>query len=77
MCMVQKSELSDEINEILGTELEFERMKKAELKLFLQLLEEGTLLDQQVKYIGKKYGQQKLDETVENWYPGKYAGKLM
>lgn len=71
--MVTKEQLSDQINEILDTDLDFEQMPKEDLELFHELLDEGALLQPQMKHLVKEHGKGKLEEQVDEWYPGKYA----
>lgn len=79
--MATKEELSEEINEALGTDLEFDRMLVEDLEHFRELAAEGKLAEPQLKQFVKTNGQQATDslieEAVENWYPGKYAGKIL
>lgn len=75
--MATKEEISEEINEILGTEIEWKGMKKEELELFYELIDNGALLEPQAKHIAKNQGKQKVDEKVDEWYPGKYAGRML
>lgn len=75
--MATKSEYSEEVNEILGTELDFSKMPKDDLELFYELIDEGELLEPQAKHIAKKYGKDKLEQQVDEWHPGKYALRLL
>lgn len=75
--MATKEELSSEVNEILGTELGFEEMKKDDLELFLELLDDGVLLEEQAKHIVKNHSKSKLEEEIDDWYAGKLISKLL
>lgn len=71
--MATKEELSDQINSILDADMAFEEMPKEDLELFHELLDEGALLEPQMKHLVKVHGKDKLEEQVDEWYPGKYA----
>lgn len=75
--MVTKEELSDQINSILDADFDFSEMSKDDLELFHELLDEGALLEPQMKYLVKEHGKDKLEEQVDDWYPGKFASLLM
>jgi len=75
--MPTKETLSDELNEMLGTEFDFSGMKKDELKLLVELVDEGALLEPQAKHVVKEHGKSKLDEQVDSWTPGQYVSKLL
>lgn len=75
--MATKEELSAEVNEMLGTEMEFHRMTAEELEHFRDLLDEGLLLEPQVKHVVSKHGRSKLDEVIKDWEPGQLLLKLL
>lgn len=77
LCMPTKEQLAEEVNEILGTELGFEKMRKDDLALLAQLADQGALIEPQMKHMAKKKGNEKLEEQIDGWYPGKYAGKVL
>lgn len=77
ICMATKEELAKEANEILGTDMEFQRMKLSDLELFVELLDEGALIEPQVKHTVAKHGKKRVEEQVDNWYPGKYATRVL
>lgn len=75
--MATKDELSQQLNEILGTDLSFERMKKEDLETLVGLADGGSLLEPQLKHVVSKYGKDKLDDQIDDWYPGKIAARLL
>ena len=75
--MADKQQLSEEVNEALGTDMEFDRMLKDELKLLHELATNGELAEPQIKNYVKKYSKEKLDEEIDEWYPGKIAAQLL
>lgn len=75
--MPTKAQLSEEINEILGTEMKWSEMPKEDLELLHELIEEGALIEPMGKHIIAEKGKEKLEAQVDEWYPGKYAGRLM
>lgn len=75
--MPTKEQLSEEVNEALGTDMEFDRMLEEDLKLLHELVMEGALVEPQAKQFAKKHSKEKLDEEIDEWYPGKIASKLL
>jgi len=75
--MPEKKYYEEEINEMLDTDFEWSRMTKDELELFLELIKDGALIEPMVKHQVKEKGGEKYEEMVEEWYPGKYAGRLV
>lgn len=75
--MGTKKELSDQANEILDTDLDFSGMKKDELELFVELLDEGSLIEPQGKHVVKKHGKNKLEDQVDEWHPGKLISSIL
>lgn len=75
--MPTKEQMSQEVNEILGTDMEFERMLADDLELLHELVTNGMLAEPQVKQYVRKNSKKKLDEQIDDWYPGKYAGRLL
>lgn len=71
--MPTKEQLSDDLNQILDLDLGWEKMNKDDLELLLELAEEGGLLEQLVKHQAQEYGKEKVEQMVDDWYPGKYA----
>lgn len=75
--MPTKEELSQEINMILDTDLDFSQMPKDDLRLFHDLAADGSLLEPQIKHLAKEQGKDTVEEQIDDWYPGKIAGKLI
>ena len=75
--MPTKDQLSDDINEILGTNLDFSRMPKSDLKLFHELVHDGDLVEPLAKQVAKEKGQATLEDKVDGYYVGKYISKLV
>lgn len=75
--MPPKAELSEELNEILDTDIDFSRMTKDDLKQLHELVEQGHLIEPQMKYVAKTHGKKKLDEVIDDWHPGKYLLRVI
>lgn len=75
--MPTKEQLSEEVNEVLGTDMEFDRMLEDDLTLLHTLVMEGELAEPQAKQYAKRHGKEKLDDEIDSWYPGKFAGKIL
>lgn len=77
MCMPNKEQLSQEVNEVLGTDYEFDRMKKDDLLELHQSVTDASLVHPLVKQYAKKHSKAKLEEEIDEWYPGKIATRLL
>jgi hypothetical protein len=75
--MPPKEQLSEEINNVLGTEMDFSRMTKEDLELLHDLILEGVLIEPLIKQVAKDHGKDKLDEVIDDYYVGKYAMRLL
>lgn len=75
--MATKEELSEELNQILGTELSFKRMTKDDLELLVELADDGSLIEPQVKHVVSKHGKQTLENQIDDWRPGKIVARLL
>jgi len=75
--MPEKADLEEKLNEILDVEMDWSKMKKDDLELLLELVEEGSLLEPLVKYQAKDKGEEFVDNMIDEWYPGKYAGGVL
>lgn len=75
--MADKDQLSEEVNEALGTDMEFDRMLKDDLELLHELATDGQLAEPQLKQYAKKHGKSKLEQEIDEWYPGKFAATLL
>jgi len=75
--MATKADLSGEVNEILGTDIQWDEMKKDDLKTFHMLVKEGHLLEPVAKHMAKEHGKDKLDRAVDEWRPGTIVSRLI
>lgn len=69
--------MSEEINEILGTQMEWDRMLQEDLELLHELVECGALAEPMAKQYVKKNGSEKFEESVDNWRPGDILTKVL
>lgn len=74
--MPTKGQLSEQLNEIFDLDLDWDEMKKEDLELLIELADGGELLEPLAKHQVQKHGKQKVEQLVDDWYPGKYAGTL-
>lgn len=72
--MVTKDDLEREINEKLDTDMEWSRMKKDELELLSELIDEGLLLESLAKHVAAQKGSEAVDSYIRDWKPGKLIG---
>ena len=75
--MPTKDQLSEEVNNMLGTEMEWDRLLEEDLRQFHEMLESGSLADPVIKQFVKKHGKEQLEKQVDEWYPGKFALELI
>lgn len=75
--MPTKAGLEKELNEMLDTNFEWSQMKKDDLELLVELVDEGVLIEPQVKHVTKEHGKEKLDSVVDNWEPGTIARRIL
>lgn len=75
--MVTKEEKSDELNNILGTDIEWDRMLEEDLDEFLELTKSGELLNREGRYVVKEYGKEELESIVDSWSPGQLISRLI
>lgn len=71
--MATKKEISEEINAMLGTDIDWSRLLEDDLKEFQTLLMGRDLLEILFKKQAKDMTQKELERLVDEWYPGKYA----
>lgn len=74
--MPTKEQLEEEINNKLDTQLEWSQMKKDELELFNELLDDGALLEPMAKHIAADKGKDFVEKQVDDWHPGKFLGAI-
>lgn len=75
--MVTKDQLSEDLNEMLDTQMDWSKMKKDDLELLHELVDEGALIEPMAKHIASEKGQDVLDEKVKSWEPGTIITRLM
>lgn len=75
--MATKTELEEELNESLGTSLNWSDMKKSDLEHFKMLVDEGLLMEKMAKHLAKTKGSEKYEEAVEEWQPGKLLTQVL
>lgn len=75
--MATKEELSEEVNDALGTRIEWDRLLEDDLEMFHGLVMDGALAEPQVKQMAKEHGKQKVEEEIDEWHVGKFASKLL
>lgn len=77
MCMATKAELSEEINETLGTNIDWSRLYEDDVTLLNDLVKSGDLLEPMAKHMVKEHGKEKLDEKIDDWRPGMIIERLI
>lgn len=75
--MDTKEDMAEELNEILGTSIEWDKLNKDDLELLLELTQDGELIEPMAKHIVSEKGQEALDEKVKDWKPGSILARLM
>lgn len=75
--MPTKEQLEEELNETLGTDIEWSRLKKDDLQLLVDSAGTGRLMEPLAKEFVKDKGKDKLEEEVDGWHLGKYAMRLL
>ena len=75
--MPTKEQLAEDVNDMLGTDMEWDRLLEDDLRQFHDMLEDGSLADPVIKQFVKKHGKEQLDKQVDDWYPGKFALNLI
>jgi len=75
--MATKAELQEEVNDMLGTNMEFSKMRSDDLELLRDLIDEGALLEPQLKHVAKEHGKSALEQQIDDWRPGQVIGRLL
>lgn len=75
--MPTKEQLSEEVNEMLGTDLEWHRLLEDDLEHLHEMVESGAMMEPAMKQYIKKHGQEQLEKQIDDWYPGKFALRLI
>lgn len=74
--MPTKAELEEEINEKLGTDYEWERMKKNDLSDLNSKLDNEEFMKRVVgQYANNKVGAE-VEDQIEGWKPGQLVGLI-
>lgn len=74
--MPTKEQLQEELNSKLDTDFEWSQMKKDELELLNELIDEGALLEPMAKHIAADKGKEVVEDQIQDWYPGKILGAI-
>lgn len=75
--MATKGELSEEINEALGTRIEWDRLLEDDLRLFHELVMDGDLVEPMTKQFIKENGKEQLDKKVDEWSVGQIVSRFI
>lgn len=75
--MPTKEAMSQEINEMLGTNIEWDRLLEDDLEHFYELVETGALIEPLGKQFAKEQGKEKLEEEIDDWRPGKILQRVL
>lgn len=75
--MPTKEQLSDDLNDILGTSIDWEKMTKEDIQSLLELADSGALLETLIKHQVQKHGKEYVENAIDDWHPGKYASGVM
>lgn len=75
--METKDDLEEKLNEVLDTEMEWSKMKKDDLELLWELIDNGVLMEPVAKHQVKQHGKEKYEEMVDDWRPGKFITKVL
>lgn len=75
--MATKEEISSEVNQILGTEIDWSELRKEDLEEFRVMMDDPELLEVLFKHHAKDMSKRQLENLVDGWYPGKYAGRML
>jgi len=75
--MATKANLSDDVNEMLGTDIKWQKLNKDDLETLHMLVDEGHLMEPMAKHMAKQHGKSKIDEMIDDWRPGTVVSKLL
>lgn len=75
--MPTKSEISDELNDRLNTDIEWEQLKKDDLEQIQYMIESGKMVERILKTIASDKGKKAVEAGVENWKPGMLIKRLI
>lgn len=77
LVMATKEEIAKELNETIGADLEFERLRKPELMEFKRMVDSGELAMTLAKQHAKETASEKVEESMDDWEPGTVIAKLL
>jgi hypothetical protein len=75
--MATKEQLSEEMDDMLDTDIQWEELKKEDLELLVELVDEGHLIEPMLKHVASEKSQDKVDEMIDNWEFGYLLSKVM
>lgn len=75
--MATKEEKSEQINEILGSDLDWSRLLEDDLDEFHKMLTNGEALERLIKHMMKEMSSESVENIIDSWYPGKYASEVI
>lgn len=71
--MATKTELEEDLNEILETNIEWSQLKKEDMKEFKELTQETEFMQTIVANHASEVTGSTVEDQVKNWEPGQYA----
>ena len=71
--MATKTELEEDLNEILETDIEWSQLKKEDMKEFKELTQETEFMQTIVANHASEVTGSTVEDQVKNWEPGQYA----
>lgn len=75
--MATKAEVSEEINETLGTNIDWSRLYEDDIRLLNDMVQKGDLIEPMAKQMAKKHGKKRLDDKIDEWRPGMVIERLL
>lgn len=75
--MPTKEDLSEEINDALGTDIEWQRLLEEDLEHLHGLVMNGDLMEPVTKQYIKEHGKARFEKEVDEWHPGKILGRMV
>lgn len=75
--MATKQEISEELNNRLDTDLDWDEMKKDDLEEILFMMETDEFIQKILKWKAKDMGAKSLEDKIDEWYPFKYARAVL
>lgn len=75
--MATKEEKSDQLNAMLGTDIEYDRLLEDDLNKLIDMVDSGKIIEPAMKHITKRHGEAYLSRMMDSWYPGKYIKEVV